>query len=53
MSGPDLVIHGVVAVTVDAERRVLDDAWISVTADRISGIGTGSPPAGRDRKSVV
>jgi len=49
MSGPDLVIHGVVAVTVDAERRVLDDAWISVTADRISGIGTGSPPAGRQR----
>ena len=40
MTRPDLVIHG---VTADAGRRVLQDAWIAVTGDRISAIGT--PPA--------
>ena len=44
MTRPDLVVHGVTAVTVDAHRRVLEDAWIAVTGDRISAIGAGTPP---------
>lgn len=46
MTRPDLVVHGVTAVTVDANRRVLEDAWIAVTGSRISAIGTGAPPVG-------
>lgn len=46
MTRPDLVVHGVTAVTVDAHRRVLEDAWIAVTGDRISAIGAGTPPEG-------
>ncbi len=43
---PDLVIRGVTAVTLDADRRILDDAWIAVRADRIAAIGTGPAPEG-------
>jgi cytosine/adenosine deaminase-related metal-dependent hydrolase len=45
---PDLVIRGVTAVTVDSDRRVLDDAWIAVSGDRIAAIGTGEAPAAPD-----
>lgn len=42
---PDLVISGATAVTVDPDRRVIDDAWIAVSGDRIAAIGTGAAPA--------
>jgi 5-methylthioadenosine/S-adenosylhomocysteine deaminase len=47
----DLVIEGVTAVTIDADRRVLNNAWIAVTGDRISGIGTGAAPDAAQRIS--
>ena len=43
----EIAISGVSAVTVDAERRVLDDAWIAIEGDRIAAIGTGAAPAAR------
>jgi cytosine/adenosine deaminase-related metal-dependent hydrolase len=42
---PDIVISGVTAVTVDSDRRVLDDAWIAISGDRIAAIGTDEAPA--------
>lgn len=42
----DIVIRGVTVVTMDADRRVIDDGWISVTGNRISGVGSGPAPAG-------
>lgn len=42
----DLLIRCATLVTVDAQRRVLENGWIAVTGDRISGLGTGeAPPA--------
>lgn len=41
----DLLIQGVTAVTLDPARRVIEGAWIAVRGDRITGIGTGQPPA--------
>ena len=35
----DLLIRHVTAITVDAERRVIEDAAIAVTGDRIAAIG--------------
>lgn len=43
----DLVLRGVTAVTMDPDRRVLDNAWIAVSGDRIAGIGTGAAPPAR------
>lgn len=40
----DLVLRCATVVTVDADRRVLDDAWIAVDGDRIAALGTGAPP---------
>jgi cytosine/adenosine deaminase-related metal-dependent hydrolase len=42
----DVLIKGVTALTMDPERRILDDAWISISADRIEAIGTGEAPQG-------
>ena len=36
----DILVRNVTAITVDPERRVIDRAWIAVTGDRISAIGT-------------
>ena len=36
---PDILIRNVTAITVDAQRRVIENGWIAVTGDRISGIG--------------
>jgi N-acetylglucosamine-6-phosphate deacetylase len=33
---------------VVARRRVLDPGWVSITDDRIVGVGTGDPPTGGD-----
>ena len=48
MAQPDILVRNVTAVTVDPDRRVLKRAWIAVTGDRISAIGTelDSEPAG-------
>lgn len=43
----DLVLRCATIVTVDAGRRVLDDGWIAVDADRITALGTGPAPEGR------
>jgi 5-methylthioadenosine/S-adenosylhomocysteine deaminase len=43
----DLLLRGVTAVTLDRERRVLEGAWISVSGDRITDIGTGEAPLAR------
>jgi 5-methylthioadenosine/S-adenosylhomocysteine deaminase len=40
----DLLLRGVTAVTMDPDRRVLERAWIAVSGDRITGIGTGEAP---------
>ncbi|MDQ1654730.1 MAG: 5-methylthioadenosine/S-adenosylhomocysteine deaminase [Cryptosporangiaceae bacterium] len=46
---PDLVITNVTAVTMDGQRRILRNAWISVTGNRIEAIGEGEPQAGPAR----
>ncbi|SEL17622.1 Cytosine/adenosine deaminase [Roseovarius azorensis] len=57
MSAPhDLLLHCATIVTVDADRRVIDDGWIAVDNDRIAAIGTGQPPAARrviDRPGLI
>lgn len=45
MTMPDLLLRCATIVTVDPDRRVIEDGWIAVTGDRISGIGTGTGPA--------
>lgn len=40
----DLVLRCATVVTVDAARRVLEDAWIAIDGDRIAALGTGAPP---------
>ncbi len=52
----DLLVHCATIVTVDAERRILDDAWIAVSDDRIAAIGTDEPPAAKntiDRTGLI
>ncbi len=41
----DILIRHVTAITVDAERRVIEDAAIAVTGDRITAIGPDSEMA--------
>ncbi|MDH3667023.1 MAG: amidohydrolase family protein [Paracoccaceae bacterium] len=41
----DLLIRHVTAVTVDAERRVIEDAAIAVTGDRVDAIGPDAETA--------
>ncbi len=57
MSAPhDLLINCATIVTVDADRRVIEDGWIAVNGDRIAAIGTGAPsPARRviDRPGLI
>jgi cytosine/adenosine deaminase-related metal-dependent hydrolase len=43
----DVVIEDVAIVTMDAERRILRDAWIAISGNRIDALGEGAPPAGR------
>jgi cytosine/adenosine deaminase-related metal-dependent hydrolase len=43
---PDRLIERATVVTMDPQRRVLEDAWVSIRGDRIEGIGTGTPPPG-------
>jgi 5-methylthioadenosine/S-adenosylhomocysteine deaminase len=40
----DLVVHGVTAITMDPDRRILENAWIAVSGDRIAEMGVGAPP---------
>ena len=40
----DLLIHCATLVTVDAQRRVLENGWIAITGERISGLGTEAAP---------
>ncbi|MGR3460711.1 MAG: amidohydrolase family protein [Roseovarius sp.] len=42
----DLLIRHVTALTVDADRRVLEDAAIAITGDRIAAIGPDADLAG-------
>ncbi|OZB16301.1 MAG: amidohydrolase [Rhodobacterales bacterium 34-62-10] len=61
MSGPqiaphDLLLRCATVVTVDPERRVIEDGWVAVDGDRIAAIGTGAlPPARRviDRPGLI
>ncbi len=56
MTLPDLVLRCATIVTVDSARRVIADGWITVTGDRISGIGSGpAPEAARviDRPGLI
>lgn len=49
MSVPnDLLVRCATLITVDADRRVLDDAWITVIGDRIAAVGSGAPDRGFD-----
>jgi cytosine/adenosine deaminase-related metal-dependent hydrolase len=41
----DLLVSCATIVTVDTDRRVLENGWIAVSGDRIAAIGTGEPPA--------
>jgi cytosine/adenosine deaminase-related metal-dependent hydrolase len=52
----DLLIHCATIITVDTARRVMDGGWIAVDADRITAIGTGTPPAAKrvlDRPGMI
>lgn len=40
----DLLIRCATIVTVDSERRVIENGWIAIDADRISAIGKDEPP---------
>lgn len=43
---PDRLIERVTVVTMDPQRRVLEDAWVLIRGDRIQALGTGAPPPG-------
>ncbi|OCW59601.1 amidohydrolase family protein [Hoeflea olei] len=43
----DLLVRCASIVTVDADRRVIENGWIAIDADRISAIGTGQAPEAR------
>lgn len=52
----DLLICCATILTVDPERRTLDDGWIAIAGDRIAAIGTGERPAARrviDRPGLI
>lgn len=52
----DLLIRCATVLTLDADRRVLEDGWIAVSGDRIAAIGTGEPPPAItviDRKGLI
>ncbi|PWK68232.1 amidohydrolase family protein [Aminobacter sp. AP02] len=53
MAQPDILVRNVTAVTVDPERRVIERAWLAVTGDRISGIGTEHDAEPSDAREVV
>lgn len=56
MTAVDLLLRCATIVTVDTGRRVIEDGWIAVSGDRISGIGTGpAPQAARviDRPGLI
>lgn len=56
MTQADLLLTCATIVTVDPDRRVVENGWIAVTGDRISGMGTGAaPPAARviDRPGMI
>ncbi|WP_245866874.1 amidohydrolase family protein [Oceaniglobus roseus] len=40
----DLLLRCATILTVDPERRVIEDGWIAIVGDRIADIGTGAPP---------
>ena len=44
MTRADILLRNATLVTVDADRRVLDGAWLAITGDRISGIGSAGEP---------
>src|ERR1700754_2793449 len=45
----EFVLDRVTLLTMDAERRVLDDAWVAVSGGRIEAVGTGEAPAAERR----
>ncbi len=45
----DLVVQCDTIITVDSERRILENGWIAIDKDRISALGQGPAPAGRKR----
>ena len=52
----DLLVRCATIVTVDAERRILENGWIAVDGDRIAAIGTGEPPKAKtviDRPGLI
>jgi cytosine/adenosine deaminase-related metal-dependent hydrolase len=49
----DLLIRHVTAVTLDPERRVLDDVAIALSADRIAAIGPDAEIAAAHPNSQV
>ena len=56
MTRADLLLRCATIVTVDADRRVIEDGWIAVAGDRIAAIGTGpAPQAARviDRPGLI
>ncbi len=46
MTGPDLLLltHASPLVTMDRDRRVLDDGWLAARDGVILAVGTGTPP---------
>jgi 5-methylthioadenosine/S-adenosylhomocysteine deaminase len=38
----DILIRNVTAVTMDAARRVMSNAWIAIKADQVVGVGSGA-----------
>ena len=39
----DLLIRHVAAVTVDQDRRIIEDAAIAISGDRITAVGRATP----------
>lgn len=40
----DLLIHNASILTMDSERTIIPDGWMTVTGNRIDAIGAGEPP---------
>lgn len=52
----DLLLRCATIVTVDRDRRVIEDGWIAIDSDRIAAIGIGQPPDARqviDRPGLI
>src|SRR5712691_10109171 len=48
----DVLITNVTVLTMDAERRIVEKGWISITGNRIDGIGEGAPAGAEAARTI-